>query len=170
MRKEKMVMKMKPFVLLSGLLFFIAACICEANPNASKPGELIIDNPTVHNLAFRWLLEGDANANATAAVRYRPAGERAWRNAQPLMRVHHLPVSGGADVAGPMLAGSILDLPPATAFEVELAFSDPDGGRAVKTVTVSTRAEPADETPGKRNMHVYPADHQGRRDSGFASL
>src|SRR6185503_16270711 len=49
------------------------------------PGELVVDPPTLINLGFEWLIDGDANRNASVAVSYRKAGETAWQTAMPLV-------------------------------------------------------------------------------------
>ena len=41
----------------------------------TKPGELVIDPPTLINLGFEWLIEGDDNRNAAVEVSYRRKGE-----------------------------------------------------------------------------------------------
>ena len=38
-------------------------------------GELLIEPPTLINLGFEWLIEGDDNRNAAVAVSYRKTGE-----------------------------------------------------------------------------------------------
>jgi len=39
------------------------------------PGELVVDHPTLINLGFEWLIDGDANRNAQVAVSYRKPGD-----------------------------------------------------------------------------------------------
>jgi hypothetical protein len=39
-----------------------------------KPGELVIDHPTLINLGFEWVIEGDDNRNAQVDVSYRKQG------------------------------------------------------------------------------------------------
>ncbi len=63
--------------------------------------------------------------------------------------------------AGP--GGSVLNLESDTSYEVRFDLADPDGGEGRQTVTVATRAVPAENLPGKRRVHVYPADYQGKR-------
>ena len=53
-----------------------------------------------------------------------------------------------------MFAGSILDLEEDTAYDVRLTLSDPDGGAAVRTATVKTRAEPKPASGGKSIMSI----------------
>jgi hypothetical protein len=42
------------------------------------------------NLGFEWLIEGDANRNASVDVSYRKAGETAWKKGMPLLRLYDL--------------------------------------------------------------------------------
>ena len=50
-----------------------------AAPTDTKvtPGELVVDPPTLINLGFEWLIDGDANRNASVEVSYRRQGTRA---------------------------------------------------------------------------------------------
>ncbi|HEY1913584.1 MAG TPA: hypothetical protein VGG73_21835 [Vicinamibacterales bacterium] len=134
------------------------------------PGELVIDPPTLINLGFEWLMQGDDNRNASVDVSYRKAGEAAWKKGMPLLRLH------GEKTTQPnvfnlvqpnMFAGSILDLEPDTAYQVRLVLTDPDGvggpaANATRTVTVRTRPEPKPATGGK-TYHVYPVGYQGQK-------
>src|SRR5882757_9682685 len=117
-----------------------AAAAPAAKPvNAVKAGELVIDSPTLINLGFEWLIQGDDNRNAKVEVSYRKKGGKGWKHAMPLMRLGGERVyqsEGVFNLETPnMLAGSILDLEENTAYDVRLALSDPDGGTAAKTVT-----------------------------------
>ena len=51
------------------------------------PGELVVDHPTLINLGFEWLVQGDDNRNAQVAVSYRQQGESQWKQALPLLRL-----------------------------------------------------------------------------------
>lgn len=134
------------------------------------PGELIIDPPTLINLGFEWLVEGDDNRNASVEVSYRRVGEEAWSTGMPLLRLQHERVfrENVFDLVSPnMFAGSILDLEPGTEYEVRLVMTDPDGIRgpaenATRTVTVSTRPEPM-PAGGGNVYHVYPVGYDGPR-------
>jgi hypothetical protein len=138
-----------------------------ASPNATTAGELIIEPPTLINLGFEWFIPGDANRNASVAVSFRKQGDAAWRDALPLLRLQgeRIYAPSRIDVVSPnMFAGSVLDLDPATAYEIQLVMSDPDGltGESRRVVTVRTRAEP---TPyrGGRTFHVYPHGFKGTK-------
>ena len=56
--------------------------------NAVTAGELVVEPPTLINLGFEWWIEGDDNRNASVAVSYRARGEREWRGALPMPRLH----------------------------------------------------------------------------------
>src|SRR5689334_2333707 len=51
------------------------------------PGEFIIDHPTLINLGFEWMVDGDDNRNAKVEVSYRKQGETPWKQALPLLRL-----------------------------------------------------------------------------------
>jgi len=137
-----------------------------------KAGELVIDPPTLINLGFEWVIQGDDNRNAKVEVSYRKQGEAQWKEGLPLMRLQGERIyqnQGVFDVISPnMFAGSILDLEPDTGYEARFVMSDPDGliGQSGKTLTkivkVRTRPEPMPAAGGKV-YHVYPTDYKGAR-------
>jgi len=142
----------------------------QAPPAAPRvtPGEFIVDPPTLINLGFEWLIDGDANRNAKVDVVYRKTGDSAWAAGMPLLRLQHERVTQANvfDLVSPnMFAGSILDLEPDTAYEARFVLTDPDGvsgpaANATKTVTVRTRPEPMPAAGGKV-YHVYPVGYTG---------
>jgi hypothetical protein len=142
------------------------------NGTKTKPGELIVDPPTLINLGFEWLIEGDDNHNAQVEVSYRKKGDTQWKQGLPLLRLHGERIyqnQGVFDVISPnMFAGSILDLEPDTAYEARFVMSDPDGfqGQSAKSVTrivtVRTRPEPIPYSGG-RVFHVYPPGYKGTK-------
>src|SRR5216683_8032069 len=123
------------------VLFLLSSAGAADNGNKVKPGEFIIDHPTLINLGFEWLIEGDDNRNAQVEVSYRRQGETQWKLGLPLLRLHGERIyqnQGVFDVISPnMFAGSILDLEPDTAYEARFVMSDPDGvvGQNSKSVT-----------------------------------
>ncbi len=137
-----------------------------------KPGELVVDHPTLINLGFEWVIQGDDNRNARVEVSYRKQGEASWKQGLPLLRLQGERIyqtDGVFNVISPnMFAGSILDLAPDTAYEARFVMSDRDGfigqnGKAVtRTVTVRTRPEPKPYSDG-RVFHVYPPGHKGEK-------
>ena len=151
----------------------ILASLClTAAENKTRPGELVIDPPTLINLGFEWVIEGDDNRNAAVEVSYRKKGETQWKQALPLLRLQGeriFQTEGVFDVISPnMFAGSILDLESDTAYEARFVMSDPDGfvgqsGKtATRTLTVRTRPEPQPYSGG-RVFHVYPPDYKGAK-------
>ena len=153
------------YPLLLAVLVLTCA-VCDALDTVT-PGRLLVEPPTLENLGFRWYIDGDDNRNASVAVSYRRQGERAWKSALPLLRVHHEMVNRdyGPYRTGNLFAGSVLFLRPDTAYEVRLVMQDPDGGGGTKRLTVATRAEPA-AFEGGRKLHVYPAGYTGKRAAG----
>jgi hypothetical protein len=118
-----------------------------------KPGEIVIDPPTLINLGFEWPITGDDNRNARVDVSFRKKGTTEWRKAMPLMRLQGEHVYQGRASVGEyifnvvmpnMFAGSILDLEPGTEYEARFILTDPDGviGNATRLVTVKTRPDP----------------------------
>ena len=139
-----------------------------AAQTTTTAGRFHVEHPTLHNLGFDWLISGDSNRNAQVAVQFRAAGESAWRDGLPLLRI------GGEQIGRDRenlkyfvphgLAGSILNLIPGTEYECRFTLTDPDGasGQTTQTVKVRTRTEPQPSTTG-RTLHVYPPDYQGNR-------
>jgi hypothetical protein len=139
-------MNVRPLLCLA----LIALCspalrATRASGNETIPGELVADPPTVRCLSFRWLISGDDNGNASATVAYRRTGEQAWHDALPLLRVNREVTDrdGTPYTAGNLLAGSVLNLSPATEYDVRIRLTDPDGGRAERVVKATTWSEPA---------------------------
>lgn len=111
-----------------------------AAADVSVPGVVSLPNPTLENLTVEWAFTGDANRNAVVSVRYRPVGTTAWRDGMPLRRIQAGTTQGKSWLT--RHSGSVFNLTPGTAYEVQLTLQDPDGGSAVHTATVSTRAVP----------------------------
>jgi len=147
------------------LRFTAALLACAGCPaaDAVAPGRLVTDPPTLENLGFRWYVDGDDNRNSAVAVSYRGKGEPRWREALPLLRVHRELVNRDFSPyqAENLFAGSVLFLQPGATYEVRLVMTDPDGGGDTRTITATTRTEPA-AFPGGRRLHVYPEGFQGR--------
>jgi hypothetical protein len=128
---------------------------------ATRPGA-VRSHATLHCIGIEWDIEGDANHNAVCAVDFRQQGAAEWRAALPLFRVDYAWYYAKDKAAKPanLFAGSILFLRPGTAYEVALRLKDPDGGEAVKTLTVKTRPVPTAPTGG-RVFHVKPGEGGG---------
>jgi hypothetical protein len=52
-----------------------------------KPGDWVVDPPTLTNLGFEWSIQGDDNRNATVDVAYRKLRATEWIPALPLLRL-----------------------------------------------------------------------------------
>jgi len=132
------------------------------------PGELLVDPPTLRCLGFRWYITGDSNRNAAVQVAYREAGTAVWRDAMPMLRVHHEVANQDYQPyrCGNLFAGSVMFLKPGTQYEVRLTMDDPDGGAPpVKVLAVATRGEPKAWQDGPRR-EVYPRDAEGELPDG----
>ena len=121
------------------------------------PGTIAFPNPTLEHITILWPIEGDENENAEATVRYR-TGDGPWRAGPPLFRA--IPTTIGAGSWGNRFAGSLFGLEPDTLYEVEVFVSDPDGGCAVETAMVRTRAVPG-LPPVPNEIAVTPATLDG---------
>lgn len=156
------------------ILLVVLPALGFSQTNKVTAGEFIVDPPTLVSLGFAWNISGDDNRNAAVEVTYRKKGEREWHKGLPMLRLDHERVSGGAPrdgarafynfVAPNMFAGSILNLDPDTEYECRFALSDPDGvkGKAERTATVRTRAEPM-PAAGGHIYHVYPFGYRGAK-------
>ncbi|MFO0564037.1 MAG: chondroitinase-B domain-containing protein [Polyangiaceae bacterium] len=123
----------------SGLLTLALAGSSWAQ-NATTAGNASAPYPTLENISLEWLVAGDANANGVVKVRYRKTGDASWLDALPLVRV---PAGSNQGFSWQNRhAGSIFGLSPGTSYDVELTLTDPDGGNATKTLTVTTRKVP----------------------------
>ncbi len=91
----------------------------------------------------------DDNFNATVKVQYKPSGTSQWVDGLPLYRVRADLVTGGT--ATPEFAGSIFNLKPATAYDIQLTAHDPDGGDQTTTTSATTRAVPSAD-PAQPNV------------------
>jgi hypothetical protein len=144
--------------------------------NSVTAGPLHSDPPTLENLGFWWSITGDANRNGRVNVEYKRAGETAWREALPLLRIGGEQVGRDREslkyIVPDGFAGSILSLTPGTEYNIRLTLSDPDGatGETTRTLTLRTRSEPQPYSGG-RTLHVYSPEHKGpRQEPAFTGI
>jgi len=140
-------------------LCLLAIAAAAGAQNASSPGALTEEVPTLKCLGVRWLVGGDANANARVEVTYRRKGETEWRRALDLFRVQ---AQGMRKQTRPpagqtLFAGSIFGLKEGTTYEAKLSLLDPDGGDAERLVKMTTWTEPLLPNEG-RGVHVRPGE------------
>ncbi|MBN1756963.1 MAG: right-handed parallel beta-helix repeat-containing protein [Chitinispirillaceae bacterium] len=144
---------------IAPLLIILATTVTLAQ-NATTPGPIDTPYPTITCLAVDWLIEGDENLNCTVAVKYRESGTTGWHEAMPLRRV---PAGNNLGFSWHnKCSGSLFDLKPATAYEISLTLSDPDGGSAQETVTATTR--PVPRVTENAVITDIPADTYGTLD------
>jgi hypothetical protein len=109
-------------------------------PDGVAAGTLSAPFPTQRGITLDWAVGGDADGDATAAVRYRKAGESGWTEGLPLRRV---PSGSNEGFSwSNRVSGSLFDTAPGTTYDVELELTDPDGGCAVRSLSVTTPRVP----------------------------
>lgn len=106
-----------------------------------------LDPPTPTTLGVQLLIDGDDNRDAEVFVKYRPQASGIWRDGLPLVRVNTTGVASSAAVPE-QFAGSIFNLEPATAYDIELTVKDEDNQGPVTLVrSQTTRALPPATAP-----------------------
>lgn len=132
--------------------------------------------PSFHSLGFRWLVEGDANANAAVEVRFRESSTGEWRSALSLHRVEPEAMETIQPPEGQFLfAGSIMFLKAGTSYDVELSLRDPDNKRAsIEKHTLQTLDEEQyTNAQARRVYYVQPASQKqgnGSKEQPFAGI
>ena len=176
-REKGYQLKLRKVLLPIAIMLSLLTVRAQAAPGKNlsvKPGEIVIDPPTLINLGFEWPITGDDNRNATVDVSFRKKGTTEWHKGMPLMRLQGEHVYQGRAAMGEyifnvvmpnMFAGSILDLEPGTEYEARFVLADPDGviGNATRLVTVKTRPDPKPAVGG-RVYHVYPPGWKGPKE------
>jgi hypothetical protein len=115
------------------------------------PGKASLDRPTLIALGVQLLLTGDDDHDSQVTVRYRAQGSTTWRAGPPLFRVRPETVAGRT--VPEQFAGSIFELTPATAYDIELHATDPDGTDQTLTLSGTTRDVPRDPaTPHPKSV------------------
>lgn len=138
--------------------------------NQTKPGQFIVEPPTLICAGFEWSIAGDENRNASVLVTFRKKGATVWRQALPMLRIGDEKIYGHDQrwvyTTPHKFAGSIFYLEPGTLYECRFQLTDPDGveGEAEQLVEVQTRIEPRPYESGNV-YHVYPPGYQGTKES-----
>ena len=122
------------------LLFVLFSIKNSFAANATVPGVSTSPYPTIHNLAIDWPISGDDNLNGTVQVSYRVQGQPTYIPAMSLRRIPAGTNEGFSWIN--RFSGSILDLQPATTYDIQLALTDPDGGSTTQNITATTRPIP----------------------------
>ncbi|MBN8616786.1 MAG: hypothetical protein J0L92_39750, partial [Deltaproteobacteria bacterium] len=120
--------------------------------------EARLDRPTLHALGVQVLVTDDDDFDAEITVRVREIGGT-FRDATPLLRVRPEAVAESVRASVPaQLAGSIFDLRPGTAYEIELHARDADGAvDEIRMLSGQTRPVPRSEAPAPRRVPVTDA-------------
>lgn len=130
---------MRPTRLLTLLLVTSVPAVASAQ-SATTPREVTTPHPTLEHISIEWAIDGDDDEDGVVTVRYREEGASSWRTGLPLRRV---PAGSNEGYSWDNRhAGSLFSLSPDTAYEIELALADPDGGSDTRTVTARTRPVP----------------------------
>src|ERR1035437_7029885 len=132
--------------------------------NSSEPvGDPVLEPSTLRCLGAYWVIKGDDNRNAHVDVAYRKVGTQDWKAGPPLFRVekgankdHTIKL----DKDDWLFAGSVIDIPEATEYDLRLTLVDPDGGKAEKILKAHTIAEPVDPVGGP-TYNVVPGNGGG---------
>ena len=106
-------------------------------------GTLAVDGaPTPEQVALVLPVTGTLPTTATATVRYKPTASSTWIIGHPLFRVRPEFADSGGPTVEDVFAWPILDLTPATSYDLEVTVTSA-GTSVVKTLTTSTRTLPA---------------------------
>lgn len=146
---------------LSLMLSFVP--IARAGDASEPAADPVVEPATWRCLGAYWVIRGDANKNARIDVSYRKAGGSDWKPAAPLFRVARGACRDKAikiPADGWLFAGSIIDVPEATEYELRLKLVDPDGGTAERILRAHTIAEPLAPVGGPM-YHVVPGNGGG---------
>jgi hypothetical protein len=121
----------------------------------SAGGAISFEVATPHQIGIYLPLAGTVATDAAATVRYRETTEPGWRIGHPLARIVPTWITGGAPVPPvDALAGTIFDLEPGTAYDIEVTLTTP-GGVQTLTAVRSTRALPG--PGGAATVQATPA-------------
>lgn len=148
--------------------------VCFAGNAAEPVGEPVVEPATLKCFGAYWVISGDDNRNAQVEVAYRKVGTNEWKNGHPLFRVSKgknkdKKIELGDDKW--LFAGSVIDVPENTEYEMRLTLNDPDGGKAEKIVKTRTIAEPK-LAEGGPTYHVVPGNGggAGTKDDPFKGI
>ncbi|MBA2304047.1 MAG: hypothetical protein H0W08_15630, partial [Acidobacteria bacterium] len=125
------------------------------NPDVLAILNVRVDRPTLHALGVQVLISGDDNRSGRIDVRHRRAGDTAWVQGLPLLRVMPETI---IESVPQQFAGSIFDLDPGTPYEIELHATDLDGAVDVTYQAIATTREvPVTDPVNARTIQVSNA-------------
>lgn len=123
------------------VLFVALSASVSYGQNLLVPGPVTIDGPTLTTIGIKLkIASGDADRDAKVHVQYRE-GAGPWFQARDLFRVDTANVANITPEE--QFSGSIFNLKPGTAYEIQLTGDDPDGAVAsIPSQMVTTRSVP----------------------------
>lgn len=126
---------------------------------------LHIEEATPEQIGLHLILERALPMESYATVRYRAVSESAWHDAHPLLRIRPEWIAAGAPRAPvDAFAGSIFDLRPGQAYEVEITIAEPGQPSQMVRTIATTRSLPA-LAPGATVTAVVSDDLQAKLDA-----
>jgi hypothetical protein len=156
--------------LIPAVLSFLLGVSASAQAqNAVSPGALNLKS-TFDNIGVRAPFSGDANQNATVSVRFKRAAEPTWHAAFPPIVDRRASISGRTNPYANEARVSIVGLQSGTSYNVELTWSDPDGGGSVVSGTISTVASVAATTSELWVDAAAPGGGNGSQSSPFNTI
>jgi hypothetical protein len=118
---------------------------------------LEIERATPEQIGLHLIVGRTLAEESRVDVRYKHVGETELRDAHPLLRIRPEWSAEGAPVAPvDSFAGSIFDLSPGEAYDIEVTLTEPGSGDQTFTTVVTTRALPP-AAPAATD-HVGPGD------------
>ena len=147
----------------AGIVCGLVLLACRATAgNPVVPGPATLDPSTYVCLGVKWIVQGDANANARVELEYRQKGEGKWLRGMDLFLVETaaVPEQERPKPGESLFAGSVLDLAEDTEYELRLTLKDPDGGGTVRELKSRTKKTPQTYSAG-RTLHVISGAGDG---------
>jgi hypothetical protein len=135
----------------------VSVAPARAAGEAIVAGELRAD-ATIHHIGVVWFVEGDTDLDSSMTLEYRPLGASSWSAAAPAMRADPEVTVDGAPLGINSWGASAMFLDEGSTYELRATVTDPDGGGASRTITVTTRRPLGD---GSTTRHVIPGDGGG---------
>jgi hypothetical protein len=118
---------------------------------------LELERSTPEQIGLYLPVTGTLAADTRATVRYKKVTDPDWRVAHPLLRIRPAEVTPGAPrMPVDSFAGTIFDLSPGTAYDVEITVTEPGKPAGTLFIVVTTRALPPAAPAG--TVTATPAD------------
>lgn len=96
---------------------------------------------TYEHISVLAKISGDENLDSKLFIEYRPQGSSTYTKGAQTLRAHPEMVVAGRTLNRNHHAGSALFLKPNTSYQLRIVLVDADGGSALKTITVKTKAD-----------------------------